>query len=67
MSKTLGKNPILLNSALKVYYGLLSKLTDYEKMELEQLDNLENLKISNKFNYLGGEIKNNVEQFKFYK
>lgn len=67
MSKKLGKNPIILNSALNVYYGLLNKLTEFEKLELSELDNLENLKISNKSNYLGGEIKNYVKQFKFYK
>lgn len=67
MSKKLGKNPIVLNSALNVYYGLLNKLTNYEKMELEELDNIENMKISNKSNFLGGEIKKYVKQFNFYK
>lgn len=67
MSKKLGKNPIVLNAALNTFYGLLNKLTDYEKMELEELDNLENMKISNKSNFLGGEIKKHVKQFNIYK
>lgn len=57
MSQGLGKNPIILNASISVFYSLVKKLTDYEKMQFQELENLENLELSIKDSYLGCEIK----------
>ena len=37
----LGQNPIVVQAALKIVHGFYEKLTDYEKLQLKQLDLIE--------------------------
>lgn len=54
----LGQNPLVVKAAVNIYSKLYEKLTDYEKMQLKQLDELENKHVYfNKMETLGGLIE----------
>lgn len=57
---TLGKNPIILNAGLMVYYHLIEKLTPLEKLKLKELDQLENIENQIKSSSLGSDIKDEI-------
>lgn len=54
----LGQNPLIVKAAINVYSKLYEKLTDAERLQLKQLDELENKHVFfNKLETLGGLIE----------
>ena len=54
----LGQNPIVVQAAHKIVHGFYEKLTDYEKLQLKQLDLIEHKNVYfENMNKLGEEIE----------
>jgi hypothetical protein len=59
----LGQNPIVVQAALKIVHGFYEKLTDYEKLQLKQLDLIEHKNVYFENGQWVGYIRNVITMF----